>query len=165
MYKRPKKLNDAEVRQQMNELKCVKDRIFADIREHIIALTIESNEALREAWDELPADSWEKREHNSFLDYAYESYHQPYEYGIDDYAQELYEERFGLKFRDLIYTSEINLKVGVLYDGTVGIIGGLEETLTQEVTDIIQYETKRICGQLDEQWKFINWRDNPMRGV
>jgi hypothetical protein len=163
MYKKPKKLNDAEVRQQMNELKGVKDRIFADIREHIIALTIESNEALRETWDELPADSYEKEEHNSFLDYAYESYHQPYEYGIDDYAQELYEEKFGLKFRDLIYTSEINLQVGVLYDGTVGSI--LEETLTQEVTDIIQYETKRICGQLADAWRFINWRDNPLRGV
>ena len=163
MYKRPKKLTYAEARQQMNELKGVKDTIFADIREHIIALTIESNEALRETWDELPADSYEKEEHNSFLDYAYESYHQPYEYGIDDYAQEVYEEKFGLKFRDLIYTSEINLQVGVLYDGTVGSI--LEETLTQEVTDIIQYETKRICGQLDAQWKVLNWRDNPLRGV
>ena len=66
MYKRPKKLTYAEARQQMNELKGVKDRIFADIREHIIALTIESNEALRETWDELPADSYEKEEHNPF---------------------------------------------------------------------------------------------------
>ena len=163
MYKRPKKLTYAEARQQMNELKGVKDTILSDIRTLIIALTTESNAALRETWDELPADSWEKREHNSFLDYAYESYHQPYEYGIDDYAQELYEERFESRFRDLIYTSEINLKVGVLYDGTVGSI--LEETLRQEVTDIIHYETKRICGQLDAQWKFLNWRDNPLRGV
>ena len=163
MYKRPKKLNDAEVRQQMNELKDVKDRIFADIREHIIEITIESNAALRETWDELPADSWEKEEHNSFLDYAYESYNPPHDYGMYDYAQELYEERFELKFRDLIYTSEINLKVGVLYDGTVGSI--LEETLTQEVTDIVEYETKRICGQLADAWRFINWRDNPLRGV
>jgi len=163
VYKKPKKLNDAEIRQQMNELKGVKDRIFADIREHIIEITIESNAALRETWDELPADSYEKEEHNSFLDYAYESYHQPYEYGIDDYAQELYGEKFGLKFRDLIYTSEINLQVGVLYNGTVGSI--LEETLTQEILNIIQYEIKRICGQLDGQWKFLNWRDNPLRGV